>query len=386
MIKFYNVAEQRSKLLDELEKHKQAVKSASDEIEKLKNDKGASAVELPPGTLLEDLTGLYLGAVVNFERAAQPACKEMEPASVAEILLRHILHLQQSQQRETNSPQSGTSRKYPVDYSKRRPNIIEYLRPQEDSLAEETSPNIDVPLPKKAKGLEASQEDEGQVAPNQVANESTPVPEDDMVDAADHCLKEECVDPGKDDIVESAGELPEELIEPVVDIVELQDDRIDVASDLDRPSEVLASDDHSKVQEVGEIQQQGNESGSELEEGELDADDQEGDDSIPPSMESPQIDEHAQTGENEESAIPSATEPREIDSSQGLDDGKNEEVATEDVDSTDKANDVINEQVSSELDQGNLNTVSTTGKASTSGAGESSVSRHTILSKLSAEP
>ncbi|GAA0149677.1 primary active transporter [Lithospermum erythrorhizon] len=462
---YNNVAEQRSKLLDELEKHKQAVKSASDEIEKLKNDKvsqlqGASAVELPPGTLLEDLTGSYLGAVVNFERAAQPIREELGVHSVADssavdtsssavttvsgqavassgpnvsgvgsgpstLAIKTVEEKEkQASLARTNVEMRKTGRKLvrprivkpeepqvdtemsEVDGSnnsekqtalsqepqgntipltaRKRPSTSLTSESQEDSLAEETSPNIDAPLPKKAKGLEASQEDEGQVVPNQEANESTPVPEDDMVDAADHCLKEECVDPGKDDIVESAGDLPEELIEPVVDIVELQDDRIDVASDLDRPSEVLASDDHSKVQEVGEIQQQGNESGSELEEGELDADDQEGDDSIPPSMESPQIDEHAQTGENEESAISSATEPREIDSSQGLDDGKNEEVATEDVDSTDKANDVINEQVSSELDQGNLNTVSTTGKASTSGAGESSVSRQ--RSSVSAEP
>ncbi|GAA0164780.1 hypothetical protein LIER_20335 [Lithospermum erythrorhizon] len=76
-----NVAEQRLKLLDELEKHKQAVKAATDEIEKLKNDQGnqlqgASAVELPPGTRLEDLAHSYLEAVEKFDLAAQPTRDE----------------------------------------------------------------------------------------------------------------------------------------------------------------------------------------------------------------------------------------------------------------------------------------------------------------------
>ncbi|KAK4370532.1 hypothetical protein RND71_010007 [Anisodus tanguticus] len=70
------VTQQRSKLLDELDKHKQALKMLTDEVEKIRQTKGSqtegtSVDQFLPGTHLEDFTAAYLQSVDEFERVAR---------------------------------------------------------------------------------------------------------------------------------------------------------------------------------------------------------------------------------------------------------------------------------------------------------------------------
>nr|BAO49711.1 nuclear pore complex protein TPRa [Nicotiana benthamiana] len=73
---YETVTQQRSKLLDELDKHKQALKTLTDEVEKLRQAKssqteGTSVDQLLSGTHLEDFTAAYFQAVDEFERVAR---------------------------------------------------------------------------------------------------------------------------------------------------------------------------------------------------------------------------------------------------------------------------------------------------------------------------
>ncbi|XP_059661908.1 nuclear-pore anchor isoform X2 [Cornus florida] len=77
-----NVNQEKTKLADEVEKHKQALKRLSDEVERLKHAKsnlpeGTSVVQLLSGTQLDDLAGAYIQAVENFERIAQSVSSEL---------------------------------------------------------------------------------------------------------------------------------------------------------------------------------------------------------------------------------------------------------------------------------------------------------------------
>ncbi|XP_059298950.1 nuclear-pore anchor [Lycium ferocissimum] len=74
------VTQQRSKLLEELDKHKQALKMLTDEVEKIRQTKGSqtegtSVDQLLSGTHLEDFTAAYLQAVDEFERVARNALR-----------------------------------------------------------------------------------------------------------------------------------------------------------------------------------------------------------------------------------------------------------------------------------------------------------------------
>ncbi|KAH0662148.1 hypothetical protein KY284_027079 [Solanum tuberosum] len=70
------VNHQRSKLSDEMDKHKQALKMLTDEVEKIRQTKGSqtegtSVDQLLSGTHLEDFAAAYLQAVDDFERVAR---------------------------------------------------------------------------------------------------------------------------------------------------------------------------------------------------------------------------------------------------------------------------------------------------------------------------
>nr|GMD57863.1 nuclear-pore anchor isoform X1 [Ipomoea batatas] len=84
------VKQQQSKLLDELEKHKQALKMFTDEGEKSRQPKGGqsegtSVDLLLAGTRLADFTAAYLQAVNNFEQVVQPICIEAGVSTAADI-------------------------------------------------------------------------------------------------------------------------------------------------------------------------------------------------------------------------------------------------------------------------------------------------------------
>lgn len=80
------VTQQKTKLSDELKKHKQALRALQDEVEKLKNSgssqsESTSMVQHFSGTLLEDFASAYFQAVENFEQVAQPACGDVDSAT-----------------------------------------------------------------------------------------------------------------------------------------------------------------------------------------------------------------------------------------------------------------------------------------------------------------
>ncbi|KAL0321008.1 UNVERIFIED_CONTAM: Nuclear-pore anchor [Sesamum radiatum] len=81
------VTQQKTKLSDELKKHKEALKALQDEVEKLKNSGGSQTESTSVGqdfssTLLEDFASAYYQAVENFEQVAQPACGELDSATI----------------------------------------------------------------------------------------------------------------------------------------------------------------------------------------------------------------------------------------------------------------------------------------------------------------
>lgn len=73
---YATVNQQKSKLLDEMDKHKHALKMLTDEVEKMRQTKGSqtegtSVDQLLSRTHLEDFTASYLQAVDDFERVAR---------------------------------------------------------------------------------------------------------------------------------------------------------------------------------------------------------------------------------------------------------------------------------------------------------------------------
>ncbi|KAB2636957.1 nuclear-pore anchor [Pyrus ussuriensis x Pyrus communis] len=78
---YNNVDQDKSNFMNELEKHKQALKQLSDELEKLKHAKdslpqGTSIVQLLSGTILDGLAAAYGLAVENFEKTAHSVHSE----------------------------------------------------------------------------------------------------------------------------------------------------------------------------------------------------------------------------------------------------------------------------------------------------------------------
>ncbi|KAM1266288.1 hypothetical protein ACFX2J_035876 [Malus domestica] len=78
---YNNVDQDKSNFMNELEKHKQALKQLSDELEKLKHAKdslpqGTSIVQMLSGTILDGLAAAYGLAVENFEKTAHSVHSE----------------------------------------------------------------------------------------------------------------------------------------------------------------------------------------------------------------------------------------------------------------------------------------------------------------------
>ncbi|PQQ00903.1 nuclear-pore anchor isoform X2 [Prunus yedoensis var. nudiflora] len=70
---YTNVEQDKTKFMNELEKHKQAVRQLSDELEKLKHAKdslpeGTSVVQLLSGSILDGLAAAYSLAIENLKR------------------------------------------------------------------------------------------------------------------------------------------------------------------------------------------------------------------------------------------------------------------------------------------------------------------------------
>lgn len=83
---YETVSQHRVKLLDELEKHKQALKMLVDDVEKLKQSRGnqsegTTEIHVLSSSLLEDLATAYRLAVESFHRTAQPV--SVEPGASA---------------------------------------------------------------------------------------------------------------------------------------------------------------------------------------------------------------------------------------------------------------------------------------------------------------
>ncbi|PON79571.1 Nucleoprotein TPR/MLP [Trema orientale] len=78
---YNNVEQEKTKFLNELEKHKQSMKRLSDELEKLKHAKeslpeGTSLVQQLSGSTLDGLGSAYASAVENFGKAARSISNE----------------------------------------------------------------------------------------------------------------------------------------------------------------------------------------------------------------------------------------------------------------------------------------------------------------------
>ncbi|KAK7842226.1 nuclear-pore anchor [Quercus suber] len=96
---YNNVDQDKTKFVNELEMHKQALKRISDELQKLKHAKdnlpeGTSVVQLLSGTVLDDLAAAYVSAVENFQKTAHLVFSELgargslvEPSSIADTAL-----------------------------------------------------------------------------------------------------------------------------------------------------------------------------------------------------------------------------------------------------------------------------------------------------------
>ncbi|KAK6133125.1 hypothetical protein DH2020_033164 [Rehmannia glutinosa] len=74
--------QQQTKLSDELKKHKQALRTLQDEVDKLKGSlpESTSVVQHFSNTILEDFASAYFQAVENFDQVAQPACGDIVSA------------------------------------------------------------------------------------------------------------------------------------------------------------------------------------------------------------------------------------------------------------------------------------------------------------------
>ncbi|CAI0415544.1 unnamed protein product [Linum tenue] len=77
-----NVEQERSNFVDKFDKHKDALRRLSDELEKLKHaedslPEGTSVVQILSGTILDDHAVVYLSAVENFEKVATSVLGEL---------------------------------------------------------------------------------------------------------------------------------------------------------------------------------------------------------------------------------------------------------------------------------------------------------------------
>ncbi|OIW05349.1 hypothetical protein TanjilG_28814 [Lupinus angustifolius] len=79
---YNNVEQEKTKFVNDLERHKEALKRLSDEVEKLKIDlsnlpEGTNAAQLLSGSSVDDFVAPYISAVENFEKEAQSVFSEL---------------------------------------------------------------------------------------------------------------------------------------------------------------------------------------------------------------------------------------------------------------------------------------------------------------------
>ncbi|OAY26505.1 nuclear-pore anchor [Manihot esculenta] len=82
MDKVKNVEQEKTEFTNKLEKHKEALRRLSDELEKIKHaetnlPEGTSVVQILSGTILDDISATYVLAVENFERTATSVAIEL---------------------------------------------------------------------------------------------------------------------------------------------------------------------------------------------------------------------------------------------------------------------------------------------------------------------
>ncbi|KAL1314117.1 nuclear-pore anchor [Arachis hypogaea] len=78
---YNNVEQEKAKFINELERHKEALKRLSEEVEKVKDvgslPEGANAVQLLSGTNVDDLAAPYVSAVESFQKEAHSVFSEL---------------------------------------------------------------------------------------------------------------------------------------------------------------------------------------------------------------------------------------------------------------------------------------------------------------------
>ncbi|KVI05373.1 Tetratricopeptide, MLP1/MLP2-like protein, partial [Cynara cardunculus var. scolymus] len=241
---------EKLKLADDLEKHKQALKTLSDEVEKLKHateSEGASTAQPHSGDSFDDLAAACLLAVENFEHVANQVCSEFGVPTTETV---------------------GANMQSSV---RKRPSALSVSEGQEGSHVRESSAaDVAAPLIKKSRGSEEPQEgaEVQSVAMASDAPESFPsIAEEALGNGGDEVqLKEETADAGRDEDVETGEE------QAVEDQGELQNDRSDIGEEnMNRTAEIEVSEFQPKISEAEHAQKQQatGEAGSDPEEGEM---------------------------------------------------------------------------------------------------------------------
>ncbi|KAG8365302.1 hypothetical protein BUALT_Bualt18G0090400 [Buddleja alternifolia] len=366
------VAQQHTKVSDELKKHKQALKALQDDVEKLG---GSSQSESIANNLLEDFASAYFQAVENFEQVAQPARGDLDPAtssdapksldntssagvSVGQTLAVPAANVSSTKTNEEKERRFALVARANIKTGRRlvRPSITKPKEPeaadvdmseaesqnipenqgnpgvptpaltrkrssspfstdtQEETLApEEPSPDAPAhPLkkPKPSEGPQEGSEEQSSPLPEVVPTEE---PSDDVEknNLQQDSVKDETVDAEKD---ESETEVEEPTLDEQIQIEppsEIPDDK------LDKPSEAVLSDDQLRDETEQDIQRIVAESGGDREEGEMDADDNDGDSNVSNEMAGPGESQPDQSVEPENSPSNEPTlEAGEIEPSQ----------------------------------------------------------------------
>ncbi|XP_057486078.1 nuclear-pore anchor-like isoform X2 [Actinidia eriantha] len=182
-----SVNQEKNKLVEELDKHKQSLKRLSAEVEKLKHAKsslpeGTSVVQILSGTLLDDLSTSYHLAVECFERVAHLVSTELGDPSLTDIspvvdassagaaieMLRNTLHFSAGQAVPSQGPStlpavgytSSVSSAKPIEEKERR-----FTLPKSNVEARRTGRKLIRPRivkPEESQGDTEMPESEGQ--------------------------------------------------------------------------------------------------------------------------------------------------------------------------------------------------------------------------------
>ncbi|XP_042066040.1 nuclear-pore anchor-like isoform X2 [Salvia splendens] len=318
-----NVTQEKRRITDDLTKHKQALKALQDEVEKIKNP-GSSQSESASSNILDDFASAYFLAVDNFEQLAQPAFSVPDSTttdappldnatSVAVPTGQAVPSFQTPEPPAASVPAARAEEKekrpaltkanLKMGRKLVRPNITKPREPQgdvemtegdesntglpshstetqgtvsapatasarkrmQDEMlnTEETTSDVPAPLHKKSKAPDSLQ-----VGGDELAAAPTKLPEaviteessDDMGNLQQ--IKEEVVEKDELDTVE------DQTVEPLAD--EEFSEPVDAADEkLEKPSDIMLSDDQLRDQTELDIQRIVAESGGEKEEGEV---------------------------------------------------------------------------------------------------------------------